>query len=105
MRLSIAFVGALLIGFLPVAGSAQISGVNTLVTQLREQEKTVETYPGKSDGKAWLKLAILRQDAAQYRDAERAYKRAIGLLKPEDPATLADALDHMGTMYVECGQF
>jgi hypothetical protein len=55
--------------------------------------------PGKSDGEAWLKLAILRQDAAQYRDAERAYKRAITLLKPGDRATLADALDHMRTMY------
>jgi len=105
MRLSIAFIGALMIGFLPVAGSAQISGVNTLAAQLHEQEKTVETNPGKSDGEAWLKLAILRQDVAQYRDAERAYKRAIALLKPGDRATLADALDHMGTMYVECGQF
>jgi len=105
MRRSIAFIGSLMIGFLPVAGSAQISGVNTLAAQIHEQEKTVETNPGKSDGVAWLKLAILRQDVAQYRDAERAYKRAIALLKPGDRATLADALDHMGTMYVECGQF
>jgi tetratricopeptide (TPR) repeat protein len=105
MRLSIAFIGALMIGSLPVAGSAQISAVNTLAAQLREQAKTVETDPGKSDGEAWLKLAILRQDVAQYRDAESAYRRAIALLKPRDRATLADALDHMGTMYVECGQF
>jgi tetratricopeptide (TPR) repeat protein len=104
MRHSIPFVVAL-IGFLPVAGSAQISDMNTLVTQLGEQEKMVETDPGKSDGEAWLKLAILRQDAAQYRNAERAYKRAIALLKPGDRATLADTLDHMGTMYVECGRF
>ena len=105
MRLSIAFIGALMIGFNPVAGSAQISGASTLAAQIREQEKAVETDPGKSDGKEWLKLAILRQDAAQYRDAERAYKRAIALLKPRDRATFADALDQMGTMYAECGQF
>jgi tetratricopeptide (TPR) repeat protein len=105
MRPSIAFAGALLIGLLSAAGSAQISGVNTLAVQLREQEKTLETDPGKSNGEAWLELAILRQDAAQYSDAERAYDKAIALLNSGDRATLADALDSKGTMYVECGQF
>lgn len=105
MRHSIAFLSALLIGLVPVAGSAQINSTNTLATKISEQEKTVERDPGKSDGEAWLKLAILRQDAAQYRDSEHAYKRAIALLKPTDRATLADALDRMGTMYAECGQF
>jgi tetratricopeptide (TPR) repeat protein len=105
MRLSIALIVALLIGYLPVAGSAQISSVATLATQIREQEKTVENDPGKGDGEAWLKLAILHQDAAQYRDAEHAYKRAIALLKLANRAMLADALDQMGTMYGECGQF
>jgi tetratricopeptide (TPR) repeat protein len=105
MRLSIALAGALLLGFLPVGGSAQTGGVNRLTTELREQEKTVEKNPGKSDGEAWLKLAILRQDAAQYRDSEHAYDRAIALLQSGDRATLADALDSMGTMYVERGQF
>ena len=104
MRLSISLTGALLIALLPVAGSAQIRDTNTLAAKIREQEKAVETAPGKNDGEAWLKLAILRQDAALYSDSERAYKRAIALLKPGDRATLADALDQMGTMYVECGQ-
>lgn len=105
MRLSIAFAVVVVMGFLPVASPAQSSGVNILATQIREQEKTVETNPGKSDGEAWLKLAILRQDAAQYHDSEHAYKRAIALLKPGNRATLGDALDYMGTMYVECGRF
>ena len=52
--------------------------------QIREQEMGVERAPGKNDGKAWLKLAVLRQDAAQYRDSERAYRRAIALLKSAD---------------------
>lgn len=105
MRLSIAFIGALLIGFFPAASPAQFGDMNTLAAQIREQEKAIEEDPGRSDGEAWLKLAILHQDAAQYRDSERAYKRAIALLKPEDRATLADAQDQMGTMYVERGQF
>jgi tetratricopeptide (TPR) repeat protein len=104
MRLWIAFIGALLIGFIPAASTAQIRDTNTLAAQIRGQEKAVETDPGRSDGEAWLKLAILRQDAAQYHDSERAYERAIALLKSGDRATLADALDYMGTMYVECGQ-
>jgi len=105
MRFSIAFIGALLISLCPRASSAQISDTKTLATQIREQEKFVEAEPGKSDGEAWLKVAILRQDAAQYRDSERAYQTAIALLKSGDSATLADALDSMGTMYAECGRF
>ena len=65
----------------------------------------MERAPGKRDGKAWLKLAVLRQDAAQYQDAERAYRKAIALLKSGDRLTRADALDQMGTMYVEWGRF
>jgi tetratricopeptide (TPR) repeat protein len=107
MRLSIAFAVVVVMGLLPAASSAQMSDMNTLAAQIREQEKTVETESGKSDGEAWLKLAIFRQDAAQYRDSERAYRTAIALLKSGDGASaiLADALDHMGTMYAECGQF
>jgi tetratricopeptide (TPR) repeat protein len=105
MRHTITFLGALLIGLLPFAGSAQINSTNTLAAKINEQEKTVDRDPGKGDAEAWLKLAILRQDAAQYRESEHAYKKAIALLKAGDRATLADALDQMGTMYVECGQF
>jgi tetratricopeptide (TPR) repeat protein len=105
MRLPIVLRMALAIAFISVGVSAQDSGINPLRGQIREQEMAVDRAPGKSDGKAWLKLAVLRQDAAQYRDSERAYRRAISLLKFADRLTLADALDRMGTMYVERGQF
>lgn len=105
MHPSIALITALLIGLLPVASSGQTSDTNSLATQIHEQEKAVEADPGKRDGEAWLELAILRQDAAQYRDSERAYRKSIALLTSGDRDTLADALDHMGTMYVECGHF
>jgi len=104
MHLSIRSIIGGLIALLPVAGSGQITDTNSLATQIREQEKTVEVSPGKSDGEAWLKLAILRQDAAQYRDSERAYRKSIALLTSGNRDVLADALDQMGTMYVECGQ-
>jgi tetratricopeptide (TPR) repeat protein len=103
MRFSIAFVVTLSLGFISVQVSAQIAGPNPLAGKIREQELAVERLPGKSDGAAWLKLAVLCQGAAQYRDSERAYRRAIALFKSADRATFADAIDHMGTMYVESG--
>ena len=105
MRLSFVLRAALPIAFISVGVSAQDGGFNPLANRIREQEMAVERVPGQSDGKAWLKLAVLRQDAAQYRDSERAYRRAIALLKSGDRLTLADAFDHLGTMYVECGKF
>ena len=44
------------------------------------------------------------QDGARYRESEDAYLTTIDLVKSEDPAVVADVLDHMGTMYVESGQ-
>lgn len=80
---------------------AQDSEMNSLAGQIREQERVVETASRQNDGAAWFKLAVLCQDAARYRDSERAYRRAIQLLKPGAQAAFADALDHMGTMYLE----
>jgi tetratricopeptide (TPR) repeat protein len=59
----------------------------------------------RGGGETWLKLGRLRQDAARYRDAEQAYRKAIALLKPRSPIRLADAMDSLGTMYAECGEF
>jgi tetratricopeptide (TPR) repeat protein len=50
-------------------------------------------------------LAILYQDAARYEDAERAYSKAVELLKTGDRITLANVMDGMGTMYVETGKY
>jgi tetratricopeptide (TPR) repeat protein len=99
----------LLVAFLPVFMSAtnwaQQDRPKPLVDQIRSLEIAVERPPAKDDGATWLKLAILRQDAAEYRDSERAYRRALALLRHGNPAFLADALDQMGTMYVERGEF
>jgi tetratricopeptide (TPR) repeat protein len=103
MRLSIGV--ALVLGFTSVAISAQDRGMNPLAEQIREQEMATGRAPGNRDGKVWLKLAILRQNAARYRDSEQAYRRAIALLKSGERARLADAMDRMGTMYAECGEF
>jgi len=84
---------------------SQNSGTSSLIEQIHALETAVEKSPAKDDGTTWLKLAILHQDAAEYRDSERAYREAIKLLKVGNRATLADAFDQMGTMYVECGEF
>jgi tetratricopeptide (TPR) repeat protein len=73
--------------------------------KISAQERTVNEPSGKTDGVAWLKLAILYQDAARYSNAESAYSKAIALLKTEDRGTFARALDQMGTLYVEQGKF
>jgi tetratricopeptide (TPR) repeat protein len=105
MRSSIALTVALLIGATSQGSCTQNSGPQPLNSLIHDHEIAVEKAPGKRNGEAWLKLAILRQDAARYHDSERAYRRAIALLKSKDRSTFADALDRMGTMYVECGQF
>ena len=92
------------IGLLCTGASAQPSSASPFAEEIRAEESAVDQWPGQSDGVTWLKLAILYQDAARYSNAEHAYRKAIGLLKSKDHATLATALDHMGTMYVECGK-
>lgn len=101
MRIAMVFVAVLFIDCGSINIWAQDSGMNGLAGQIREQERMVETASGQKDGAAWFKLAVLCQDAARYRDSERAYRRAIPLLKPGAQAIFADALDHMGTMYME----
>jgi tetratricopeptide (TPR) repeat protein len=76
----------------------------TLPAQIAAQELVVQTEPGNKDSRAWLKLAVLLQDAGSYRDSENAYRQTIALLRAPDPLTVADVFDHMGTMYVAGGQ-
>ncbi|HWA94608.1 MAG TPA: tetratricopeptide repeat protein [Terracidiphilus sp.] len=76
-----------------------------LTAQIRSQEAVVAQAPGSGDGSAWLKLAVLEQDAARYDDAEHAYEKAARLLKKGDQTLLAVALDRLGTTYVEQGRF
>lgn len=76
-----------------------------LEEQIRAAEALVAQGSEQNDGAAWWRLAMLEQDAARYRDAERSYLRAIALLESGDKATLANALDSAGTMYVEMGDY
>lgn len=89
--------------------SASLHAQQTLPAPLEQQLQAAEAQVtqacGQNDGAAWWRLAMLEQDAARYRDAERSYLRAIALLEPGDQATLANALDSAGTMYVETGDY
>jgi tetratricopeptide (TPR) repeat protein len=104
MRASLMLAAALLMVVICAQGRAQNQRTGAIAMQILGQEIAVEAGPGRHDGEAWLKLAVLRQDAAQYPESERAYRKAIALLKSSDKAAFADALDHMGTMYVESGR-
>ena len=88
-----------------MAGMAQSNETTPFADQIRKQEIAVASTEGKTDGAVWLELAVLYQDAARYDDAERAFEKAVRLSKSKDRNVYADALDHMGTMYVERGKF
>ncbi len=83
---------------------AQINSKVMLDTEIRHTE-AIAAGPLAQNGAAWLKLALLYQDAARYGDAAHAFEKAVRLLKAKDRDLYAEALDHMGTMYVERGKF
>ena len=84
---------------------AQSTTAARLAGEIQNAELTVQQPSSQNDGTAWWKLGMLYQDAARYRDAERCYTRAIAMLQKGDSTTLANALDSMGTMYVETGNY
>ena len=106
MRSPITMITVLFLTTIGIRTAAQQPDVNPLKlsTQITDQESIVKTATGNQAWEASLKLAVLLQDAARYRESEEEYRRTIELAKLQDPATLADVLDHMGTMYVESGQ-
>jgi tetratricopeptide (TPR) repeat protein len=75
-----------------------------LPSQISQQELIVKSEAGHQDAEAWLKLAVLLQDAGRYSESEVAYLRTMDLMRSKDPLVRADVLDHMGTMYAESGQ-
>lgn len=87
----------------PVFGQANAG--TQLAKSIRMGESAVSSGEGRGNGMAWLRLAILYQDAARYEGAEKAFRKAMDLLKQQNRARYADALDHMGTMYMERGKF
>jgi tetratricopeptide (TPR) repeat protein len=106
MRSSIRLTVALFLLTVSSRNYAQYADVNprTLPAQITAQELVVQTEPAGKDWQAWLKLAVLLQDAGSYRQSEDAYRHTIAILGEPDPLVVADVFDHMGTMYVESGQ-
>lgn len=82
---------------------AQTDSGAALANRIHALEPAIGAAP--ADGPAWLRLAILYEDEARFADAERAFRRAKGLLKRANRVQYADALDQMGVMYVERGKF
>ena len=85
---------------------AQYSQVNprTLPAEIAAQESVVASAPVSKDWQAWLKLAVLLEDAGIYQRSEDAYHHTISLLRAPDPLTVADVFDHMATMYIASGR-
>jgi tetratricopeptide (TPR) repeat protein len=106
MRTSLRLVLAFLTVTVSTRNFAQYADVNprTLPAQVTAQEFIVQNEPGNKDWQAWLKLAVLLQDAGSYRESENAYRQTITLLRAPAPLTVADVFDHMATMYIASGQ-
>lgn len=106
MRASTTLALALLMLTAGSRGSAQYADVDprTLPAQVAAQELVVQAQPTNKDWQAWLKLAVLLQDAGSYQESENAYRQTIALLRAPDPLTVADVFDHMGSMYLTSGQ-
>lgn len=103
MKKTIIMIVALCISCGAVRGQGGVD--SQWAKQIQENEASVRSSQGRTDGVVWLQLATLYQDVARYDDAEKAYRKAADLLKRQDRTRYADALDHMGTMYAERGKF
>jgi len=84
---------------------AQNTTATALDREIHKYQLLVQDQVVQQNGAVWWHLAMLCQDAARYGDAEHAYAKALELLKTGDRATLANAMDEMGTMYVETGRY
>ncbi|HEX4311181.1 MAG TPA: tetratricopeptide repeat protein [Acidobacteriaceae bacterium] len=97
-----------LVGGIPWMAASGCGAQNTTAARLAGEidraERMMQQPSSQNDGAAWWKLGMLYQDAARFGDAERCYVRATALLQLGDPALRANALDSMGTMYVEMGE-
>jgi tetratricopeptide (TPR) repeat protein len=84
---------------------AQNTTATALDREIHKYQLLVQDQVVQQNGAVWWHLAMLCQDAARYGEAEHAYAKALELLKTGDRATLANAMDEMGTMYVETGRY
>ena len=83
---------------------AQQAAQTTRSLHLQDAQAAVAQAPEAEKGAAWLRLAVRYQDAAQYAEAEHAYRQALAQLKHASLAVQATALDQLGTLYVETGR-
>ena len=97
-------VAALTLAVSSVAQSQEPKGAPD-ASEIRKYEVLLEQRSDVINGGGWWKLAMLYQDAARFGDAERAYGKAMQLVKSSDPVVLANVMDCMGTMYVQMGRF
>jgi tetratricopeptide (TPR) repeat protein len=90
--------------------NAQILTRGDLQKEMAEYEAASRSaeplhMPAVEAGRIWLHLGILYQDAGRYGQSEIAYEHAMRLLTiaPVSQPDLADAIDDLGTLYMETG--
>lgn len=107
MRIARLLLSVTVVGLASVCGvaGAQETSADRRASEIRSSEEAMQKASEQNNGAAWWKLAMLYQDAARFEDAERAYRTALELMKAGDPIALANAMDCMGTMYVQVGHF
>jgi tetratricopeptide (TPR) repeat protein len=103
MRNAKLILGLTVLGAAVTGGYAQ--GQDVRAGKSTEQIRSYEQEFDKNSGGAWWKLATFYQDSARFGDAERAYGKAVELMRSGDPVALANVMDCMGTMYVQTGRF
>jgi len=87
------------------AANGQDAKPSAGANEIQKYEQLLEQASDRNNGGAWWKLAMLYQGAARFQDAERAYGKALELLKSGDAVMLANAMDCMGTLYVQMGRY
>src|SRR5271163_2001253 len=106
MRNGRKFLVVLVLGLALVNGPGWAHNTTTtaLDSEIHKYERFVQDQVVQQNGAVWWHLAMLYQNAARYQEAEHAYSKALELLKTGDRIMLANAMDEMGTMYVETGR-
>jgi tetratricopeptide (TPR) repeat protein len=102
--LKVALTGCAGLTTIAFTANAQTPNISSIADSIRTYEAFVQQPDGRRSGAAWWKLAILYQDVAHFHEAELAYTNALKLLKTQNPDSLADVMDCLGTMYMQAGQ-
>jgi tetratricopeptide (TPR) repeat protein len=107
MKTARVLLGVTVIGLAAICGAArsQETSSGPGASEIRAYERVMQQTPGRDNGAAWWKLAMLYQDAARFEEAERAYAKTLELMKGGSPIVLANVMDCAGTLYVQLGQF